>query len=84
VYREDALTFLKRGRKFDLVFLDPPYETALMDKAIRTIIEFDILNENGIIICETKADKHLPDVPPPYKKGRDYRYGRIRITLYLR
>ncbi len=84
VYKEDALTFLRRGRTFDLIFLDPPYETPLIEKALKTINEFDILNENGIIICETKADKPLPDVTFPYQKGREYRYGRIRISLYLK
>ncbi len=84
VYREDALAFLKRGRKFDIIFLDPPYESALAEKALEIINTFDILNENGIIICETKADKQLPDVEIPYKKGREYRYGRIRISLYSR
>ena len=84
VNREDALAFLKRGRKYDIIFLDPPYESSAIEKVIKTINEFDILNENGIIICETKADKHLPDVSFPYKKGREYRYGRIKISLYIR
>jgi 16S rRNA (guanine(966)-N(2))-methyltransferase RsmD len=84
VYREDALAFLRRGGRFDIVFIDPPYESALAEKALAAINEFDILNENGIIICETKADARLPDLSPPYAKGREYRYGRIRISLYLK
>ncbi len=84
VYREDALTFLKRGRKYDIIFLDPPYESPLVEKALRAINEFDILNEDGIIICETKADKLLPILLPPYNKGKDHRYGRIRISLYVK
>jgi 16S rRNA (guanine(966)-N(2))-methyltransferase RsmD len=84
IVRGDALTYLKSCGKFDIIFLDPPYETTLLDKALARIFEFDILVENGIIICESKTDKVLPEPPPPYQKGRDYRYGHIRITLYNR
>jgi 16S rRNA (guanine966-N2)-methyltransferase len=84
VTRGDALAFLMRGGKFDVVFLDPPYESKLIEKALKTIIEFDILNENGIIICETKEDRLLPEVSAPYHRGREYRYGKIKITLYTR
>jgi 16S rRNA (guanine(966)-N(2))-methyltransferase RsmD len=84
VTRGDALAFLPRGGKFDVVFLDPPYESKLIEKALKMIFEFDILNENGIIICETKEDRHLPEPSAPYRKGREYRYGTIKITLYTR
>lgn len=84
VVRGDALTYLKSCGKFDIIFLDPPYDTTLLDKALARIFEFDILVENGIIICESKMDKALPEPPPPYQKGREYRYGHIKITLYTR
>ncbi len=80
--RGDALGYVSRAAKFDVIFLDPPYDTALAPKALDRIIQFDILNENGIIICETKSDKTLPEAAAPYRKGREYRYGRIKITLY--
>ena len=84
VERGDALAYLRRGGRFDVIFLDPPYETGFIDKALNTIIEFDILKGNGIIICETNEDRPMPDAAPPYAKGREYRYGKIKITLYTR
>jgi 16S rRNA (guanine(966)-N(2))-methyltransferase RsmD len=84
VVRGDALAYIRQGGRFDIIFLDPPYETRFIEKALNAIIEFDILKENGIIICETKEDKRLPDVAPPYSKGREYKYGKIKITLYTR
>ncbi|SHH92752.1 16S rRNA (guanine(966)-N(2))-methyltransferase RsmD [Sporobacter termitidis DSM 10068] len=84
VAREDALAFLGRGGGFDVIFLDPPYESNLIEKALKRIIEFDILKENGIIICETKEDKPLPEPAVPYIRGREYRYGKIKITLYTK
>ena len=82
VYRDDAVSFLKRGGKFDIIFIDPPYDTKILDKVMGKIIEFDILKENGIIICESNYEKPMPDVPEPYKKRKEYKCGRTKITLY--
>ena len=84
VTRSDALAYLAQGGHFDVVFLDPPFESGLIEKALKAIFEFDILKENGIIICETKEDRLLPELSEPYKKGREYKYGKIKITLYTK
>lgn len=84
ILQADALTFLASDEKFDLIFLDPPYNTTILEKALNKIFQFDKLNEHGIIICESKAVKDMPDAPMPYKKLREYRYGSTKITLYIR
>lgn len=85
VAQSDALAFLNRtAERFDLVFLDPPYAAGLLEKALETIAAIDILSKNGIILCESAAEKELPALCPPYEKIRDYRYGKIKVTLYRR
>ncbi len=81
----DAIEFLGRCReKFDLVLLDPPYGTDLLDQALNTLTRIDILKGNGIILCESSAERELPAAQPPYSRGREYRYGKIKLTLYRR
>ena len=85
VIQGDYLAFLTGCRdRFDLVFLDPPYNTGMLEKALETITKIDNVTENGIIVCESAAEAALPELPAPYRKGRDYRYGKIKITLYHR
>ncbi len=85
VHQGDYLAFLSACReKFDLVFLDPPYSTGLLQKALDTIVKIDMISTNGIIVCESDLEHPVPDLPAPYEKGREYRYGRILITLYSR
>ena len=55
-----------------------------MEKALAAIAKIDIATENGIIVCESAAEAALPELPAPYRMGRDYRYGKIKITLYHR
>ena len=84
VYTCDAISYLKGGERFDLIFIDPPYDTPLLDNALSKIIEFDKLNEHGIIICETKAVNKMPDGVPPYVLQKEYKYGSVKIARYGR
>ena len=56
----NALEILKKQNyKFDIVFLDPPYQTEFSEKASQKIVEYNLLNENGIIVIETDRKKEV-------------------------
>ncbi|MCI6053597.1 16S rRNA (guanine(966)-N(2))-methyltransferase RsmD [Dysosmobacter sp.] len=80
----EAMAFLEAREKFDLVFLDPPYQSGLLEQALDRLTRFDILNPHGIIVAEHPADRRLPPLPPPYRLRRTYRYGKIAVSLYRR
>ena len=42
--------------KYDLIFLDPPYESQLMPKALRSIADADLCAPGATIICESDCD----------------------------
>ena len=81
---EDALSVLTGNGRFDLIFVDPPYDSGLYEKVLNTVNVVDILSENGIMIVEARAGENLPELDFPYRKGREYRYGRTKICLYHR
>ena len=81
----DSMEFLRSLReRFDIVFLDPPYEAGLLEPAVAHLTAFDILNPHGIIVAEHPADRSLPAPAAPYRVRRTYRYGRIALTLIRR
>jgi len=84
VYARDALRFLEDDEKFDLIFVDPPYDSNLESIAISKIVEFDKLNINGIIISESNVDTATPAVILPYILQKEYKYGGVRIAKYTR
>ena len=84
VFQTDSLAYLSRCGKFGLIFLDPPYGLGLEAEALEKIMEFDILLEGGIIVCETRRETALPEPRAPYRLGREYRYGKVKLTTYLR
>ena len=81
----DSMEYLKGLReKFDLIFLDPPYEAGLLEPAIAQIAKFDILAPHGIIVAEHPVEKAMPALAEPYRIQKTYRYGKIALTLYRR
>ena len=85
VVQGDYLAFLTRCKeKFDLIFLDPPYASGLLEQALEEIARFDICRRHGIIVAESAADKTLPPLSSPYSIYREYRYGKIKLTVYHR
>ena len=85
VVQGDSISYLMSCReKFHVIFLDPPYQSGLLEQAMETIAAFDILREHGIMICESPLEQVLPDLSQPYERGKDYRYGKIKLTVYRR
>ncbi len=84
VQQGDSISFLAGKEKFDVIFLDPPYESPLLEKALEKIVQFDKLNSGGIIVCECQNEKVLPELEEPYRFLKSYRYGKIKITVFTR
>ena len=76
-YKEALKSF---NNKFDLIFLDPPYNTDYIEKSIKLIEDNNLLNDDGIIVCESDAiDKIIySDV---FKKVKEKKYGDKYIVL---
>ena len=81
----DSLAALgTQSGRFDIIFLDPPYESGLLEQAMEKIAQFDILSPHGIIIAESPQNQVLPELPAPYSLYREYRYGKIKVSIYHR
>ena len=62
----DSVEFLKSIReKFDIIFLDPPYEAGVLEPVIAHIAKFDILSPHGIIVAEHPVGMALPALAAP-------------------
>jgi 16S rRNA G966 N2-methylase RsmD len=86
VINRDALQALRRlsteGRKFDIIYFDPPYESELYAPALRQIAKGALLNEDGLVIVEHRRQMPLA---PSYDQLRPYRelpQGESCLTFY--
>ena len=77
----DSIAFLTQSiGKFDLAFLDPPYLTGTLQRALPLVVQ--IMNAGGTIICEHPSTEELPLQVGDFVQVRSYRYGKILLTLY--
>lgn len=44
----------RQDKKFDIIFMDPPYEKSIEKDAFTKLCEYDILDTDGIIIVEAR------------------------------
>lgn len=69
-------------KKFDFCFMDPPYHNGLYEKAFAAMES--AMTENGVILCEHPSDVLLPEAIGSFTAAKDYRFGRIYITKFIR
>ena len=83
VVQSDYMEYLNRSTGlFQIVLLDPPYAEVFLENAIKKITEIDILQSGGIIVAERPLGKELPWEFEGFTRSRDYKYGKIILTLY--
>ena len=83
VAQMDAQSFLKSTTtRFDLVFLDPPYQQQIIDAVLPAVVQQ--MAPGGIILCETERNEQLPEQAGDYALTKTYFYGKAKITAYRR
>ena len=83
VVRSDYMDYLSRCREsYDIIFLDPPYAEVFLENALKRITEIDILRSGGIMVAERPLGKELPWEFDGFQRSKDYKYGKILLTVY--
>jgi 16S rRNA (guanine966-N2)-methyltransferase len=75
------INFLKTlDKKFDIIFMDPPYKDSDINDLLENIFNQKILNENGILIIHRhKDEKDL--IPNKLKVIEEKKYGLSKIIF---
>lgn len=86
IRRDDYLDYIRRnrGRKFDIVFLDPPYASGYYTIALRSLFENEMLKPSTMIICESGEDtifENDTELIKNFEVVKQSRYSKIYITI---
>lgn len=80
VFDKDYESFLSAcDKKYDIILLDPPYSTDILNNAIKLIHKFNLLKEDGMIVCETSINDKVEN--DNFVISKIYKYGNTNITI---
>lgn len=74
--------FHKRGCRFNLIFMDPPYYQGLGKKILQVLASYDILAPYGLIIAQHFKKDELPQESGQLKLIKTAAYGDTRLSFY--
>ncbi len=81
---KDANTYLAGcSLKFDIIFLDPPYNKGLLTPVFELISKRSLLGDDGIIVVETEKDGEIPE-HIDFQVVRRATYGKTTVTILKR
>ena len=85
--KSDAIIALEKLKKekYDIIFLDPPYNSQLIEKTVEKVFSQDMLSTDGTLIVETDDEERILKEIEKYKETiYDTRsYGREKL-IFLR
>jgi 16S rRNA (guanine966-N2)-methyltransferase len=82
LFNQDVYLYLKNcSRKYDLIFMDPPYEKDMTAEAVNLILDNHLLKENGLIISEKSAAEEAEEFDG-LTIIKNKIYGNSLLTIY--
>ena len=82
IVRGDALRWLRGATgRFDIVFLDPPFSTPLLDRSCRSLATSACLAPDALIYLECERVRGAPHLPEGFELIRAGRAGAVRYHL---
>lgn len=85
-YNRALNMFKDKEIKFDIIFLDPPYNKGFEEDAITKICSFDLLSDYGILICESASDTsfNFMNKAPNYVIYKEKKFKTSKFTFIKR
>lgn len=85
VYQRDVLNdlpYFLSGKRFDLIFVGPPYNLNLLEKTIKIIIKIELLEENGLVIGQHHFKEVVSQKIGNLEMYRQKKYGDMRLSFF--
>lgn len=74
--------FARKGSKFDLIFVDPPYAKGWVERVLGAIAREGLLEENGILVIEHSAREKVQERYNALELYDQRRYGDTLLSFF--
>jgi len=86
VLKMDAILALKilskENYRFDVIYLDPPYQGGLLPQVMEQLYENNLLHQDGVIIAETSSREDFSKYNIKNSLSTCRKYGETLITVF--
>lgn len=69
------------GKKFDIIFLDPPYGSEEMVPMLELLGKGEVLDAGSVVVAEHSSKTELPEAVGMLSRRKSYRYGDTSLTV---
>lgn len=81
----DSLDYLRKQKdRFDIVWLDPPYDSGLLKPSLELLLEGDFLKPSTTLVCESREEdifEGAEELRERFIVLRKAKYGIAHVTL---
>ena len=82
--KSDMMLDKVKDVSFDIIYIDPPYNSDLGIEAIKTISSYNLLKTSGVLVYETDETEAVPEIIENFEKFKCKKYGRNILNFYSR
>ena len=88
IRKDEYLSYLKKntGKKFDIIFIDPPYSSGFYQPSLDALLVGEYLKNTTLIICESGEENIFganSQLDKSFRIIKKSRYGRAFITILM-
>lgn len=76
--------FEREGERFRLIFLDPPYGSALAAETLKRLADGALLEKDGVVIAQHLTKEPLPERFGLLVRWKSRRFGETTLTFFRR
>ena len=86
VHQGDALAWLRRAEpnSLDIVFVDPPFDEGLIDRATRLLDKMHCVRAGGFVYVEEPASRERVAPGKGWELWREKKIGEVRMQVFRR
>jgi RNA methyltransferase, RsmD family len=79
---EGLKNLAKKGKKFDIIFIDPPYCKEMIPEAMKIVKDNEILKNDGIIVTKIDTIEEIYEGYKDIRLTKSKKYGNTTVCYY--
>jgi len=79
---EGLKNLANKGKKFDIIFIDPPYCKEMIPEAMKIVKDNEILKNDGIIVTKIDTIEEIYEGYKDIKLTKSKKYGNTTVCYY--